>query len=402
MKILYHHRTQAEDAQGVHIHEMVRAFEALGHTVRMQALVELDRESRRKVRGAGWKRIAGGAPAWLYELMGLIYNLHGYRGLARAIRKSRPDLIYERYALNTFCGVWASRRFGIPLVLEVNAPLRREQRALGRLAFRRLARFSERWICSNSTRTIVVTDVMRRMLVEEGVRPERLTVMHNGVDPSEFHPGVSGEAVRRRHGLDGKTVVGFVGWFRPWHGLEMLLDAVRGLAHEGSGVRLLLVGDGPACADLRRQADTEELRSRVVFTGPVPREEIPHHVAAMDVAVQPSATAYACPLKLIEYMALGRCVVGPDQENVHEILEHGADGLLFRAGDAGALREALSAAVRDGELRARLGHAAAATVARRGLHWTGNARRTLELIFGEAADEAPARLDPAGGAAGVE
>jgi hypothetical protein len=146
MKILYHHRTQAEDAQGVHIHEMVRAFEELGHTVHMQALVELDRESRRKVRGAGWKRIAGRVPAWLYELMGLLYNLHGYRGLARAIRHSRPDLIYERYALNTFCGVWASRRFGIPLVLEVNAPLCREQIALGRLAFRRLARFSERWI----------------------------------------------------------------------------------------------------------------------------------------------------------------------------------------------------------------------------------------------------------------
>jgi glycosyltransferase involved in cell wall biosynthesis len=139
-----------------------------------------------------------------------------------------------------------------------------------------------------------------------------------------------------------------------------------------------------------------------VFTGSVPRDEIPRHVAAMDVAVQPSATAYACPMKLIEYMALGRCVVAPDQANVREILEHRADGLLFRAGDAGALREALTLAVSNGELRAKLGRAAAATVARRGLHWTGNARRTLELIFGEAADEAPARLDPAGGAAGVE
>jgi glycosyltransferase involved in cell wall biosynthesis len=226
--------------------------------------------------------------------------------------------------------------------------------------------------------------------------------MHNGVDPRKFHPGVSGDSVRRRHGLDGKTVIGFVGWFRPWHGLEMLLEAVRGLARETPGVRLLLVGEGPACTDLQRQADAEELRSRVVFTGPVPRDEIPQHVAAMDVAVQPSATTYACPMKLIEYMALGRCVVAPDQANVREILEHRADGLLFRAGDAGALREALSLAVSDGELRAKLGRAAAATVARRGLHWTGNARRTLELIFGEAADEAPARLDPAGGAAGVE
>ena len=214
MKILYHHRTQAEDAQGIHIHEMVQAFRDLGHDVEIVALVQGERQTTQPTVPSKWKRLTELAPAWLYELMSLTYNLVGYRKLARAIKRNRPGLIYERYALNTFCGIWASRRFGIPLVLEVNAPLRYEQEQLGKLVFKKLARFSERWICSHSTRTLVVSGVMRDMLAAEGVPAEHLTVMLNGIDTRRFHANVSGEEVRQRYRLAGQTVIGFVGWFR--------------------------------------------------------------------------------------------------------------------------------------------------------------------------------------------
>ena len=382
MRILYHHRTRAGDAQGIHIHEIVRAFRELGHDVEVAALAD---ERNDQPGGKKQRRPADrfrAAPAWAYELMSLAYNLYGYRMLRRATKARRPDLLYERYSLNTFCGVWAARRLGVPLILEVNAPLAYEQDALGKLAFRRLARFSERWICSNSTRTIVVTGVMKDLLVEEGVPRERIVVVTNGVDPAKFHPGVQGRQVVARHGLEGKLVLGFVGWFRPWHGLEMLLQAFHDARLADLGARLLLVGDGPARPDLDRFIARNGLGDDIVFTGPVAHEDIPAHIAAMDVAVQPSAPEYACPMKIIEYMAMAKCVVAPDQPNIREIVEDGKNGLLFEARNAAELKSTLLRALRESEVRQSMGRNAFETVISRRFLWKDNAERALTLARG--------------------
>ena len=95
MKILYHHRTQSEDAQGIHISEMIKAFRDLGHDVEMVALVEVNEESERKVRGNRWKWFIDWMPRWFYELMSLLYNLHGYRRLGQMIKLKRPVSQYE-------------------------------------------------------------------------------------------------------------------------------------------------------------------------------------------------------------------------------------------------------------------------------------------------------------------
>ncbi len=377
MRILYHHRTRAGDAQGIHIQEIVRAFRALGHEVRVAALAGVAGEEL-----TSGKRLLGllpALPAWLYELLSFGYNLHGYRMLLREARSFRPDLLYERYALNTFCGVWASRRLGVPLILEVNAPLAYEQEKLGSLAFRRLARRSERWICSNSTRTIVVTGVMRDILASSGVPREHMVVVTNGVNPQKFHPGVSAQGVARRYGLEGKIVVGFVGWFRKWHGLETLVEVFRDAHLAELGVRLLLVGDGPARPEIERLVGAHDLGHAVVLTGPVPHDEIPAHIAVMDVAVQPSAPEYACPMKIVEYMAMAKCIVAPDQPNIREIVQDAQNGLLFPPGDPTALARALLRVIRDRDQRLSLGRSALETVASKGFLWTRNADRALDL-----------------------
>ncbi|NUO78907.1 glycosyltransferase family 4 protein [candidate division KSB1 bacterium] len=380
-RILYHHRTQAEDAQGIHIYAMVQAFRELGHEVEIVALVQREGESGKEAPNKKWKRCADLAPAWLYELMSLSYNLVGYHRLAQAIQRQRPDLIYERYALNTFCGVWASRRFGIPLVLEVNAPLRHEQEKLGKLMFKRLARFSERWICSKSAHTLVVSSVLRDMLHEQGVPTEQMVVMPNGIAAEKFHPNVSGAAVRVRYGLEDKTVIGFVGWFRKWHGLEMLLEIMHESRWHEQNVRLLLVGEGPAEADLKQYAQANGLQASVIFTGPIARAEVPAHLAAMDIAVQPKAPEYACPMKIFEYLGMGKCIVAPDQPNIREILCDRDNGYLFQPENKESLRTALSELLRDSAKRKRVEARAAQSVFEKGFLWQENAKRTLELIF---------------------
>lgn len=383
MRILYHHRTQAEDAQGIHIYEMVKAFRELGHEVEMAAIVKRKGTGGRKIRGSRWKLLIRWVPNWFYELMGLGYNLYGYLILSLSIKENRPDLIYERYSLNTFCGVWVSHRFGIPLVLEINAPLRYEEDKLGKLTFKTLASFSERWICSNSTWTVVVSNVMREFLRREGVPDRKMIVIPNGIDPEKFRPTISGEAVRQRYGVKDKLVIGFVGWFRPWHGLEMLLKIMHEEQLAKKGVHILLIGDGPAYSDLHSYAKTNHLLSAVSFSGPVERAEIAEYIAAMDIAVQPSATEYACPIKIIEYMAMGKCIIAPDQPNIREFIENNVNGYLFKPEHKDCFKSTLLSIIENPALRESVQTKACETIIKREYLWLANARKVMDLVFGD-------------------
>lgn len=391
MRILYHHRTQAEDAQGIHIYEMVKAFRDLGHEVDIVSLVEHDQAEGKEKHGGWWGWLARCAPNWLYEPMALAYNLPGYINLSRQIQLRRPDLIYERYSLNTFCGIWASLRFNIPLVLEVNLPLFYEHNQFGRLLFKTLACFSERWICSHSTWTVVVSKAMKEYFVQQGVPEEKMIIMSNGVDIQRFHMGVSGRMVRQRHHLKGQVVIGFVGWFREWHGLDMLLE----LFHEANladfGARLLLVGDGPAAPALHRYVREHHLTEQVIFTGGLKRQEIPSHIAAMDIAILPRTNAYGCPMKVLEYMAMGKCILAPDQATIREILDHGATGFFFKPEDKESLKSILLMLVKDPYTRLAVGPRAHAAVVERGFLWRCNAQKTLELAFGQETNSASNR-----------
>jgi glycosyltransferase involved in cell wall biosynthesis len=380
MRIIYHHRTQLGDAQGIHVRAMVRAFQELGHEVDVISLVDPSSDGISLTGKRSWRIDTNRLPGRVYEALTLLYNLFGYRQLARALRQRPADLIYERYALNTFCGALASRRFAVPLLLEVNAPWRDQLPSPGPVRCHHLARRLERWVCSNSARTIVVSEALRQLLVSEGVPEGQMTVMHNAVDPAVFDPAVSGRDVRQRYGLTGSVVAGFVGWLRPWHGLEDLIDAIHASGLLERGLRLLLVGFGPSFPKVQGRVHKLGLADKIILTGPVAHQDVPAHIAALDIALQPRATAYACPMKLVEYMAMGRCILAPDQPNIRELLSDGLSARLFPPRDYPSLVKLVSELVEAPAERASLGRNAQRTVVERNLTWRANAARAINLL----------------------
>jgi glycosyltransferase involved in cell wall biosynthesis len=385
MKVLYHHRTRGADAQGVHIRALTDALRALGHQVHMVALArqQQDGAPRRSSTGGGGPSLLGRAiPHWLYELMALAYNIPAFFVLTAAVLRHRPGLIYERYALFNVSGLWVARLFGIPFMLEVNAPLSMEHREHGDLVLHRLAERIEDRLCTRATRTVVVSSAMARIFEERGVPAERLLVMPNGVDRSRFYPEVDGSGVRQDNGLEDAFVIGFVGWIRPWHGVDRLVDAVARLAPELPQLRLLLVGDGPALPDLRDQVAALGMEDRVCFTGAVGAETIPAHIAAMDVAVQPDVTDYASPIKLFEYLALARPVIAPAKPNITEVVEDDVSALLFEPGSTDALADAIRRLYEGPELCNRLAARGGALIDERGYDWRANAGRVIDVVEG--------------------
>jgi len=373
MRIIYHHRTHGKDAQGVHIVEMIQAFRRLGHEVTEVSLADPDpQKPEDAVREPLWRWLARKVP-FSMEILQFGYNLFGFLLLCAAVLRARPDFIYERYALFNFAGVFVSRLFRIPLVLEVNSPLALEESGESVLRLQRTALRSEVFICNSATRVIAVTGVLASILIDSGVSPSRITVLHNGVSQDRFRPSPPDQQLRSALGLDNAFVFGFVGWFRRWHGLEMLIEAfaLSGLADRS--VKLLLVGSGPVLPVLQQAARRLNLAHAVVFSGSVPHAAVPSYMSLFDCAVQPAANAYCCPMKIIEYLAMAKAVIAPDQANIREIVQHGVEGLLFQPGDPRALASALLAVYQDPGLLAGLTAGASVAIARKRLFWTANA-----------------------------
>lgn len=374
MKILYHHRTASKDGQDVHIEEMIAALGRLGHQVVLVAPAMAEASSFG--HDGGWvARLKRALPKPLYEILELAYSIPAYLRLKRAYDAERPDVLYERYNLHLVAGWWLKRRTGVPFLLEVNAPLAHERSAHGGLALPALARWSEGLTWRGADRCLPVTGVLAEHLTRAGVARSAIEIIPNGIDRHRFPAEMDGTAVRRELGLDGKVVLGFTGFIRAWHGLPHVVDAMADLPQ----AHLLVVGDGPARAELEAHATERGMADRVTCLGLTGRDRVAACVAAFDIALQPRVVDYASPLKLFEYMALGRAIVAPDQPNIREVLTDGVDALLFDPNDPAHLGARIRTLCGDEALRRRLGAAAARAVDERPFTWDGNARRVVEL-----------------------
>lgn len=379
MKILYHHRTASKDGQAVHIEEMVAALRALGHEVRIVSpSVSEDGKMGGKV---GWvHQLKNALPKAVYELLELAYSLVAYRRLKREASAFQPDAIYERYNLFLLAGTLLKRRLGIPLLLEVNSPLVHE-RSLhsGGLSLKALARWAEGTAWRSADYVLPVTRVLGNYVSDYGVPAERIVVIPNGINEAHFSEAPDPDVAKSTLGLSGKLVLGFTGFVRDWHGVDRV---VRWLAtpQAPQNAFLLIVGDGPVRAELEAQARSLGVADKVRFTGVIDRAVVPAHVAAFDVALQPAVTEYASPLKLMEYLYLGKAIVAPAEPNLMEVLTHDENALLFDARSANGFENALGALCADSNLRQRLSAGARQTIDMQKLTWRGNAAKVIDLV----------------------
>lgn len=367
---------------------MIQAFRDLGYEVEEVALVDTGTavdDAARDAGDASWKKIAKRVP-FAYDLLQLLYNLMGIPLLAARLIGRKVDLIYERYSLYNFTGVAVARIFRVPLVLEVNSPFALEQKRDGHIRTFRFAQWTERVICNSATLVVAVSGPLKRILTDAGVAPSKIAVMPNGVNLDHFQVHSDSAGLCSSLGLEGKVVIGFIGWFRNWHGLDILLQAFHQSADLRERAALLLIGDGPAMPQLKEYVRNHGLQESVVFTGPLPHQKVPPYLGLVDIAVQPAANEYCCPMKIIEYMALAKPIVGPRQENVEELLEDGSEALLFTPRNASSMGSALTDLVNHPARRAAMGARAREAIERRGFTWRRNAQRVVELVARTSAD----------------
>lgn len=318
-------------------------------------------------------------PGFLYELLEFGYNLVVYWKLDKAIKQHKPDCLYERYNLYLPAGVWIKRRHKLPMLLEVNAPLFAERSRYDGIALPRLAKWTEYYAWRGADKVLPVTQVLADYVKQAGVPAEKLVVIPNGINKERFAHVPSQEQAKQQLGLSGRLVLGFTGFIRDWHGLDNVVDFLTE-APDGIPRHLLIVGDGPARASIQRRADQLGVADKLTITGIIGREQVADYIAAFDIALQPSVVDYASPLKLFEYLALGRAIVAPDKPNIREILTHEKNALLFAAEDKSAFAMTVQRLCNDAPLRARLGAGAKSAIDEQHLTWESNAQRVAALF----------------------
>ena len=295
--------------------------------------------------------------------------------LTSLISRTRADVVLERYSLSSTPARTAAHERGVPLVLEVNAPLVDEAARYRGLGNEDRWRSWERTVLASADAVIAVSTAVRAHVVSAGQDPRQVSLIHNGVDVADFS-NADGREIRARYGLADSTVIGFTGSLKPWHGVDVLLDAFAGLP---PGVKLLIVGDGPERERLEQAAAEPSLAGRVVFTGSVPHAMVPGHLAAMDIATAPYSAQedfYFSPLKVAEYLAAALPVVASAQGDVPDIV--GNAGILVPPGDARALSTALARLCAEPAQRRRLADAARARAG--DLDWSRVAARVEEVL----------------------
>ncbi|MCR4439434.1 MAG: glycosyltransferase family 4 protein [bacterium] len=343
--------------------ELFRAMDAMGHRVLMcwmkkQPSMPGGGPLTTKARLKKWLR------RYLADVKQLLLNVPYLLRALRHAQRFRPDLIVSRLERGLFCDLVLARLKGLPFVVEGDCPGVYEAAQFQKdyIQYRLLSRFIEWLNVRQADAVIVVSEQLRSYFARSGVSPARLHVVSNGADPQSFSPQVSGARVRQRYALTGESVVGFIGSFSTWHGIENLAELMSRLQARAPAVKFLLVGTGGRWKGwLERYVAEHGLAGSVIFAGYVDYQEMPEYLAAMDVVVAPYPQLpffYYSPVKIYEYMAAGKPVVSTAIGQIAEVIQDGVTGFLCPPDELDCLVQKIALLVGNPLLRRRMGQAA--------------------------------------------
>jgi PEP-CTERM/exosortase A-associated glycosyltransferase len=263
----------------------------------------------------------------------------------------KPDIIHAHSpVLNAMPALSVGGKLEIPVVYEIrafweDAAVDHGTTREGSLRYR-LTRGLETSAIRRANHVFTICEGLRADIVARGVAADKVTVIPNAVDVEAFQLAQRADAaLQEKWGVKGRTVIGFIGSFYAYEGLDLLVAALPEVIQAHPDACLLLVGGGPQEAALKAQVQSLGLSQHVIFTGRVPHAEVNRYYDLIDVLAYPRhsmrLTELVTPLKPLEAMAQGHLFVASDVGGHKELIEHGKTGWLFKADDRAALSQAI-------------------------------------------------------------
>ena len=304
----------------VHVREMVNALAGLGSNISVFA------PSKGKGNQFPHKIIDSKRfkKKWIgRDLRLILSNMNFYRACRKQFKVHRPHFIYERYGLYGWAGVKLSREFSIPLIVEINTLLTEEEK--DRLHFPGLARIFEGTILRHAEAVCSPSKIMRSLLLERGVKDEKILVTPNGVNLIDFSSNQDGREIRKRYGLDKKLLVGYIGVIKKLWGIYTILESAREVLSQSNDFHFIVVGEGKDYSDMKRFLEKNNLTDSFTLTGGVPHHDIAKYIDSIDIGLAPYCRKepfHGSAMKLFEYMACEKPVISTDLPGVKAVADN--------------------------------------------------------------------------------
>lgn len=363
-KYLYIHRTQAQGAEGAHIRGMISGFRELGLRVEIFGPPHIDpyinksscseNTEDKSLLKLTLSRFVRHAPQVVFELSELLYDISAKSRLSRKRKYAKYDFIYERYSLNSTAGCLYAKKTQTPFILEVNdATVVDRPRAT---VIKSIARKNEKLIFENASLIVTITNYFKEQIVNEhNISADKIIVLQNAVDLDCFSLKSINRLDRKKLNIpNGKIVIGCLGAFLPWHGLEFLLETMSETARK-LDLYFLFIGDGVVRQNVLAIAKQKNIEDRVIMTGFMPHDEAIRYLDLVDICVLPDSNKHCSPMKLFEFLAMGKPVVLPTYAPLLDTLKDGEHALFFDPENKDGLKSALLSLIHSPFERDRLG-----------------------------------------------
>ena len=394
MNILFHHRTRGQGAEGAHIRGVVKGLTQLGHQVNILSLPGAEPESKtnqassphgkdkskaqEKGLVAKLSELTKNVPEFVFEFIELAYNFVAWYRVRKHAKILQSDFIYERYSLFMFASVWWAKRNNVPIILEVNDSCLVQR--VRPLTFKNFAKKIEGWIFKNVSGLVFISSKFQQIAKDEYQTIAPSVISPNAADLDNFvlAPEKATE-LRSKLKLEGKVVIGYVGVFAKWHGVEWFIEEIVKDLAKYPNLVLLFVGDGVSYEPIENMVKEAGVTSQVILTGRVPHVEVSTYLSAMNFGILPDSNEYGSPMKLFEFMAMEKGMVAPDFSPVDEVVKDNETSWLFPANDRKACIAKVFEVAQNEEAQLKVGKAARKYIENE-RQWKHNAEQIISLV----------------------
>jgi glycosyltransferase involved in cell wall biosynthesis len=353
---------------------MAKGVEPLVVTSPSQApLGDLDSESSEMIDGVRYFRSCGKLLKPTMEVkdgkyarasLRVLQNANLFRMVLDVERKYKPNVIHAHSPFTCgLVGSLVSSIKSIPAIYEMrgiweDSHTSRYGMAATSLRYRAV-RSLETLALKRADMCFPISEALKEEIISRGVDPSKIIVAPNGVDTRKFTPGPASDELVDALGLRGKLVIGYIGTFFKYEGLDLLAMAFEKLAVKFPSLTLMLVGDGELMPKLKEFSAKSAYSDRIIFTGRIKNDLIASYYKLFDLLVLPRRNAreanLVTPLKPLEIMSMAKPLVASDVGGQKELVIDGVNGVLFPYEKVDCLVEKCDALISDETKRLRLG-----------------------------------------------
>lgn len=289
------------------------------------------------------------------EVLNLPYNYRALKRLEKIIEIEAIDFIYQFQHDFIFSGALAKKKFGLPFFLQCEGVQQWTKANWGKLYLKKHLKLAEEIQWATADHIFTVSEQMKSLLISYGVDRRKITVNSSKVDTNKFRPDIKSNLLRNKYDFNNRFIVAFTGTFAQWHGIEYLAKAIKIVKDKIPDLLVVFIGDGILRNSIEQIIKEDNVENYSLITGIIPFNLMPQYLSECDVFISPGVSPekteyFNSPIKLFEYMAMGKPIIVTDIGQQSEVINDKINGLLIPEKDIEAIAEAIEIIYNNKEL----------------------------------------------------